>query len=192
MQGARNPSEIIQNTLCVRACVCVCAHARTCTPGGRRSRAPTRVFPMELRTTALTAVTVFLTELPSTPSGSQGTFIPGFKNDVQRHEDAQITGTVWFQILTSRVTEPICSINLNDTHPRIQPGPPPLRAQGRQMLQSLRPKGLSVYTHTHTHTNTCTCKHPSQAGSDFHTSRLNMKPRDDPVPGQQDSTPSKF
>ena len=154
MQGARNPSEIIQNTLCVRVCVCV--HARMCTPGGRRSRAPTwlskeSVFPRKLRTTALTAVTVILTELPSTPSGSQEMFIPGSKNDVQRHEDAQITGTVWFQILTSRVTEPICSINLNDTHPHIQPGPPPLRAQGRQMLQSLRPKGLSVHTHTHEH-----------------------------------------
>ena len=87
---------------------------------------------------------------------------PGFQNDAQRLEDAQITGTVWFQILTS---------NLNGTHPHIQPGPPPLRAQGRQMLRSLRPKGLSVHvhTHTHTHTHTRTCKHPSQAGSDTHT-----------------------
>ena len=70
---------------------------------------------------------------------------PGFQNDAQRLEDAQITGTVWFQILTS---------NLNGTHPHIQPGPPPLRAQGRQMLRSLRPKGLSVHVHTHTHTHT--------------------------------------
>ena len=69
---------------------------------------------------------------------------PGFQNDAQRLEDAQITGTVWFQILTS---------NLNGTHPHIQPGPPPLRAQGRQMLRSLRPKGLSVHVHTHTHTH---------------------------------------
>lgn len=159
--GARNPSEIIQTTLCV----CVCARVHS---WGRRYRAPTGlskepVFPRKLRSTALSAVCHFLT--PSTPSGSQEMFIPCFQNDAQRHEDAQVTDTVWFQILTSRVTEPIHSVNLNDTHPHIQPRPPPLRAQGRHMLRSPRPKGLS--THTHTRKNTCTCKHPSQAGSDF-------------------------
>lgn len=134
---------------------CVGVHA--CTPGGRRYRAPTGlskepVFPRKLRSTALSAVCHFLT--PSTPSGSQEMFIPCFQNDAQRQEDAQVTGTVWFQILTSRVTEPIHSINLNDTHPYIHPPIHTAQAassQGPGQAHALVPEAQRTEcTHTHT------------------------------------------
>ena len=58
-------------------------------------------------------------------------------------EEAQGAVTIWFQVLTSRVTEPTLSITLNGTHTHTRatrPVLPPLRAQGRQTLWALVPE----------------------------------------------------